>query len=295
MELAIHLRNGSQCDPPDRWNEHIASLYERGTAPDERWTEEVGRPFSRVYVGDEFCCNRLPKSEELRSLLQICKERGNQVTFLTPPLTDDEIERHSPLLDQLEETDSGAEVVFNDWGVLMFLKERYPRFELSAGRLLNKGFKDPRLPDASDFSSLSIEAASLLDTSSFDQPQVQDKLLELGVTRIERDLLPYAEGPPTAIPGLETSIYFPFGYLAAGRVCWMSSFGQGVAERFVPLRECPRPCGRAPLGIKSDSFSTPVIQSGNALHYLYTPPMLAAILDEARRKKFRLVYQGLAL
>jgi hypothetical protein len=295
MELAIHLRNGHQRDPPDRWNEHIASLYEQDALSHESWIEEIGQPFSRAYLGDEFCSNRLPKLEELGALLRICKEWGKGITFLTPPLTDDELERHASLFDRLQESDLDAEVVFNDWGILMFLKERYPAFELSAGRLLNKGFKDPRLLDAAGFSSSSIEAASLLGASSFDQRQIQDRLLELGVTRIERDLLPYAEGPPAAIPGLETSIYFPFGYLATGRVCWMSGFSQGATERFVPLKECPRPCGGAPLRIKSDSFSTPVIQSGNTLHYLYTPPMLAAILDEARRKKLRLVYQGFAV
>ena len=295
MELGIHFRSGHQREPPDRWAEHIASLYEQDVATHVSWIEEIGRTFSRVYLGDEFCSNRLPNPEELRTLLRICKEWGKEVTLLTPPLTDDEIERQTSLFDQLGETDASAEVVFNDWGVLSFLKERYPAFRFSAGRLLNKGFKDPRLLDAPSFSSLSIEAGSLLGASSFDQRQIQDQLRELGVTRIERDLLPYAERPPATAPGLATSIYFPFGYLATGRVCWMASFDRVAAETFVPLKECSRPCRRGPLRIKSDSFSTPVIQSGNTLHYLYTPPMLAAIRNEARRKKVRLVYQGFAV
>jgi hypothetical protein len=144
-------------------------------------------------------------------------------------------------------------------------------------------------------SSLSIEADSLLSSSSFDQRPLRDELINLGVTRIERDLLPYAGRPPTVVPGLDTSIYFPFGYVTSGRVCWVSGFSQAGTEKFIPQRECPKPCRRAPLRIKSDRFSAPVIQSGNTLHYLYTVPMLAAVVEEARREELRLVYQGFAV
>lgn len=49
-----------------------------------------------------------------------------------------------PLFDYLNTCHSSAEVVFNDWGVMGLLKANYPVLKLSAGRLLNKGFKDPR-------------------------------------------------------------------------------------------------------------------------------------------------------
>ena len=43
---------------------------------------------------------------------------------------------------------------------------------------------------------------------------------------------------------------------------------------------------------KYTQAKAPVIQSGNTLYYLYTAPMLAAVVEEARRGKLRLVYQG---
>ena len=228
-------------------------------------------------------------------LLDFAREAGREVTLLTPPLTNSGMEKCSHLLECVGESHPDAEVVFNDWGMLSLLKEKYQGFSIAAGRLLDRGFKDPRLLDPKGFSSSSIEASTLLGSSSFDQRQIQKKLLELGVTRVERDLLPYAERAPAAMSGLETSIYFPFGYLATGRVCWMSGFDPVPAERFVPLRECAGPCRRAPLRMKSDSFTSPVIQSGNTLYYLYTASMLETILGEANRAKHRLVYQGFAV
>jgi len=295
MELAVHLRNVDQKDGLDKWREHLAGLYgDVGVAVND-WVRPAAPTFDRIYVGDEFCFHRLPRLTELKALLQLARENGMAVTLLTPVLTDDEMRRISPLLDCLHECHGAAEVVFNDWGVLHFLKERYPDFSLAAGRLLNKGFKDPRLPAGNNLSPVPAETEALLNSGSFDHAELQEKMVELGVIRMERDMLPYGKPPPLAASALKTSVYFPFGYVTTGRICWMATFSQPTKQKFVPMKECARPCERGALRLDADGFSFPMIQGGNTVYYLYTQAMLATIMEEAGRERLRLVYQGFAV
>lgn len=295
MELAVHLRNANQKDGLETWREHLAGLYDAtGIGPND-WAWPDTPSFDRMYIGDEFCSSRMPGLTELEALLQLAREKKMAVTLLTSILTNKGMQRLSRLLECLGETHSAAEVVFNDWGVLQFLKERYPDFSLAAGRLLNKGFKDPRLSDANGLSLISNEADELLSTDSFDHVELQEKMIQWGVVRVERDMLPYRKPRPFDASKLEISLYFPFGYVTTGRVCWPATFDQTAKERFLPTKGCARPCERTALRLDAAGFSLPVIQAGNTIYYMYTPAMLTGMIEETRGKKIRLIYQGFAL
>ena len=255
--------------------------------------KEIARSFTRIYVGDEFCPHRMPRLAELDALLDVAREHSKDVTLLTPPLTDAGIDECTRLLDRLRERCPEAEVVANDWGVLLFLKEKYPEFRLAAGRLLDKGFKDPRLSDSGALSSHSEEMAAVLNTSSFDSPILREKLVELGVVRMERDLFPYRVGAPGSAPGLAASIYFPFGYVTTGRVCWTSTFSE--SEKYKPLEDCARPCEGITMKLEHEDAALPLFQSGGTVHYLHSPAALESIFEAAGGENIRLVYQGLAL
>ena len=136
----------------------------------------------RLYIGDEFCIHRLPSIDELDAICQVAKGDFRGLTFLTPPLTDAGIDRCGPLFDILKDMDLGTEVVVNDWGVLLFLKEKYPSFQLSVGRLLNKGFKDPRLTNPDEALTFSAETAELFNTCTFDAVEFPAKMRQLNVT-----------------------------------------------------------------------------------------------------------------
>ncbi len=295
MELAIHLRNIKQMDGPLNLSGSLVSFYEWTTPRMDRWEKAFARSYNRIYVGDEFCSNRLPTLPELQALLEFASANKMGVTFLTPPLAHSGFDTCSALLECLREGHPTAEVVFNDWGVLLFLKERYPEFSLAAGRLLDKGFKDPRLPGAAALSSLSAEADALLDASSFDSAGVREKLIELGVARLERDMFPYRQSPPENDSKFHISIHFPFGYVTTGRVCWTATFDENATERFAPLSECSRPCNSMTMKLKSADASLSLTQSGNTVYYLYSTATLNSIIAAARRGKCRLVYQGFAM
>lgn len=292
MEIALQLRTPDQKEKLDKFPEHLVTFYDGIPLTEEEWDKQY-QSFNRIYVGDEFCSNRLPLLTELKVFCQFAEEKQLNITLLTPVLTDEGLEKISPLFEYLKERLPETEVVVNDLGVLFFLKQKYPLFRLAVGRLLNKGFKDPRLLEANMLSSK--EADELLNDSTFDHMLFQEKMMELEVTRLERDLLPYGDCLTSGASGLRTSIYFPFGYLTTGRVCWPASFNQTARESFMPVNRCSRSCNALTLELRNKSFSFQLIQSGNTIFYLYTSSMLSSLIKKAKEQNLRLVYQGFVL
>ena len=293
MELAVHLRDPAQVqalnDLPGICQSCMGKRRFKGLDGSMR----VDQSSLRLYIGDEFCIHRLPSIDELDALCQLAKGENRGLTFLTPPLTDDGMDRCCPLFDFLKERDLRTEVVVNDWGVLLFLKEKYPLFQLSVGRLLNKGFKDPRLMNPDEASEFSAETAALFNTCTFDSVEFPAKMRELNVTRLERDLLPFGEPEIKRRGGLETSVYFPFGYITTGRVCWMKSFNTATGRRFSISNGCRQACNQISLKLNHAKTDLQLFQTGNTIFYLYAPSKLAALAKRAKTQKFRLVYQGL--
>ena len=293
MDLAVHLRNPSQAQALNDLPGHLSILYGEKAFKELDGSTRVDQRSLRLYIGDEFCIHRLPSIDELDTICQWAKRENRGLTFLTPPLTDEGMDRCCPLFDFLNERGLRTEVVVNDWGVLFFLKETYPLFQLSVGRLLNKGFKDPRLMNPDETSEFSAETAALFNTCTFDSIEFPAKMRELNVTRLERDLLPFAEPEIKRHGGLETSVYFPFGYITTGRVCWMKSFNTAAGRRFSITNGCRQACNQISLKLSHAKTDLQLFQTGNTIFYLYAPSKLAALVKQAKTQKLRLVYQGL--
>jgi hypothetical protein len=215
------------------------------------------------------------------------------LTLLTPVMTDKEIQHTAPLFRHLSAHCPDTEVVCNDWGLMLFLRARYPALALSAGRILNKGFKDPRLMEA-QFSGeeTSEHLKTLLNWSTFEGGWIQDQLGEMGIGRCEQDLLPYQDKPITGNGRFAASVYLPFGYVTFGRICWAASFDQTASERFMPPRHCGKPCRHIRFELKDKSFRFRLFQLGNTIFYLYPARQLENLLQTAQAGELRLVYQG---
>jgi hypothetical protein len=293
MELAVHLRNPQHVQALNDLPGHLSMLYDGKAFKGLDASALVDQRSLRLYIGDEFCIHRLPGIDELDAICQAAKGENRALTFLTPPLTDAGIARCGPLFDILKDMDYGTEVVVNDWGVLLFLKEKYPSFQLSVGRLLNKGFKDPRLSNPDDAPELLAETAELFNTCTFDAVEFPATMRQLNVKRLERDLLPFGESEIKRHEELQTSVYFPFGYITTGRVCWMSSFHTVAGRKFSISNGCRRTCQKISLKLKHAKTDLLLFQTGNTIFYLYPPSKLAALVKHAKTHKFRLVYQGL--
>ena len=94
---------------------------------------------------------------------------------------------------------------------------------------------------------------------------------------------------------ITVSVYFPFGYVTTGRVCWPATFAPGRESDFRPRRSCGRPCEGRPLALAHPTAGFPLRQSGNTIFYLYPAAVTEALLRQAGEGGLRLVYQGAAL
>ena len=292
MQLAAHIRHPGHLDHLDRIPAHLGQFYAGPSA----WPDGVAAVCRRVYLGDEFCANRMPALSAMKRLTDIAATGGYALTLLTPAMSDDEIDHNAPLLDHLNRYFPGAEVVFNDWGVMVYLKANCPNLVASAGRVLDKGFKDPRLKrPAADGQAAEMAADALLEYSTFDGEPACAHLQAMGVRRLEQDLLPYRTHPDGGRHDMASSVYFPFGFVTAGRICWTATFAPQNSDHFVPAGKCSRPCRKMLLELAHPDFGFRIFQSGNAIYFLYPHERLTDLLAEAPTNNQRLVYQGLAM
>jgi hypothetical protein len=253
------------------------------------------RSAKRIYIGDEFCPHRLPHVNELKFFFDFARKTQSSLTLLTPFFTDEELEKYGAVFDYLERCPVEIQVVANDLGFLRYIKDRYPSLPMAVGRLLNRGFKDPRLPDKTMHQQVSEEQRSLLTDCTFLQPEFQGLMKGLGIERVERDLLPYDKGDAFGIPEMDTSVYFPYGYFTTGRVCWVSSFNRLASRKFVPGKDCTQPCNDLTFLSRDNESPFRIVQNGNTFFYRYTLPQLFLLLKTARSRNLRMVYQGFAL
>jgi hypothetical protein len=295
MDLAVHVRHPGQLAELDRIPECVLDLYEDLESETRDWVRTIPGRVERVYVGDEFCVHRLPDLSGLQELSRSAAGKGCEVTLLTPPVTDDGLEKCSRLFQYLEREVPGTEVVVNDWGVLCLLRKEYPSLVAATGRLLNKGFKDPRLVDPDGAAEISEDARDLLNGCTFDNPRFQGKLLEMGVRRFEKDLLPYGEPRIESWNGIGTSVYFPFGYVSTGRVCWVASFKSQAAKKFAPLDSCHGSCEGLLLEMGTADSRFRMFEGGNTVFYLYPSSVLGALATDPSHENLRLVCQGMAI
>lgn len=295
MELAVHLRAPAGAEALGEVPRLLRALAgHRESASTSR--VRVAPRVTRIYCGDEFCAHRLPSVSELERFFLVAEGNGLALTLLTPPLSDPSLEAALALWERLARWNPDNEVVVNDWGALRFLKERFPRFRTAVGRLLNKAFKDPRLQEPEALRSFSPEGKALLEQCTFEGKGFREKAALWGICRLEQDLLPYGSGiRRKKKEGFGLSVYFPYGYVTAGRICWIAAFEEGAEEAFVPLPKCARSCIRTSLALEHESFSFAIIQNGNAVFYRYSSAMLAALFRSARRSDVRLIFQGLVL
>jgi hypothetical protein len=292
MELALHVRNRSQMRDADAVMRHVSGFYQE-TLNIEGFFD-LFQKIGRIYVGDEFCFHRLPTVSEMRDFCRFSEEHDVNMTFLTPPMTDWQLEKCSSLLACLENDCPGAEVVANDPGVLWHLKKTHPGLPLAAGRLFNKGFKDPRFSDQGEADSISLSMRQALDESTFCHSAFLDHLRHIGVSRIEEDLMPYGKGFMPSRGEMNVSIYFPFGIVTCGRICQMAAQERRGRKKYLISRQCERPCAHQTLEIAHERFQFRLFQNGNTIYYLYSPAMLSDLLNKAADGSFRMVYQGMA-
>jgi hypothetical protein len=292
MKLALHIRNPDESYFKSNFLQDVSRFYNGDLSLEE--TAYQLTSCSRIYMGDEFCFHRLPTMDEIKKLCWFSETHGLGVTFLTPPMTDLHINKCKSLFSHIEKAFPNSEIVANDWGVLFYLKINYPRLTVSAGRLLNKGFKDPRFHYLENPDSLSDKIKDVLENSTFTDEKFLAYLLKQGVGRIECDIMPSVTRTDFSDFKIKTSVYFPFGYVTTGRICQTASQYRHGRKKFLITKKCAKHCNNQTMELFHESFKLKLFQNGNTIYYLYEPSVLKNLLSMNAGGSFRLVYQGFA-
>jgi hypothetical protein len=224
----------------------------------------------RLHLGSEFCETLIPSPAQLRQARDSCERLGLGLAVTASTLSDKGVSALFRLFDLLPD---GAELVVNDWGCARLARRERPDLALTAGRLLCKMIKDPRLPN---------EEWSRLYPHGIASGAFAAILDRLGIGRIEMDAPPFARSTDFQAGSLRVGVHAGAGFSVKGRACRTGSLGQAPEDKFKTGHNCRREC----LSYV-DALSRPLagadelqaFQRGNTLFYAHSPAIMGAVTD----------------
>ncbi len=224
-----------------------------------------------LYFGAEFCEHALPAAAEAEALCGLARARGLEAVLLTPVATDRGLAAVGGLLEALAGRGLRPAVVFNDWGVLGLLRERFPGHPRRAGRLLNRGLRDPRAREA---------AGGGPDRAG----RLRRLLRRQGAVAVETD--PDIQGGylGDGSEGMERVLHLPFAFAASGRNCLVRAAhrpGGGFVKALGA--PCGRPCRSGPSRVRRDDTTAPLWRAGNTVFSAVPPARARERLGRADR------------
>jgi hypothetical protein len=239
---------------PETGVERAVFVAERARIP------AAAEGYVRLYLGSEFCWQRLPDADAVPALVREAASRGMAFTLVTPLLDEEGLEATLRVVAALP-AEAGVEVVANDVGLLQALAREQWAGTLVAGRLLTRQRRGPGFRRHGDPPP---EAEAALRRSVVDAPAFVARLAErYGVRRFELDDLVQGvelEAPP---PGISYSIYHPWLFVAVSRRCPWRFDG----KRWRTRSECVAPCrGRVMELVPEEAGATLAV--GGCAQYL---------------------------
>ena len=245
--------------------------------------------YSRLYFGNEFCERLIPSPASVEEAVAYVKKHKLELSLVTPYITNDGLEKIEALFALLKKKGISCEIVFNDWGTLNLIGQRFPFFKPVLGRLLTKQKRGPtvirllqrkrkryvmhdlrrnpssthiiiekKLPLSLDPYYKGANAASV--------PIIHQFLLSQGISRIELDntqqglLLELARGKISA------SVYFPYVYISTTFFC-PSAGCDAERKSFLKNKPCSRQCHRYIFTLRNRSFHKVIFLKGNMHFY----------------------------
>ncbi|MBS7647419.1 MAG: hypothetical protein QXR45_10840 [Candidatus Bathyarchaeia archaeon] len=225
----------------------------------------ISYQFSRLYFGNEFCERLIPRLEDLREILDFVSKSKLHFTFVTPYVTNEGLRNLEKLLDYIIRRKPGCEVVFNDYGVLRVLLNRYrDGLKPVMGRLLNKMKRGPRLMNLIDI--LPETTIKYFKGASIDTQVFQDFLLKNRINRVELDNL--LQGIELNLKnGISASLYIPYGYVTTTRACLAINCDVLGKEDEIGVFPCNKECQKYVFYIRSKAMPTVLIRKGNTIFF----------------------------
>lgn len=215
--------------------------------------------YSRVYFGNEFCERLMPGAGDLAAVRDFVLRRKLSFTFVTPLATDRGITALRPACARIIQDFPGAEIVVNDWGVLLMLREEFDFANVTLGRLLTRQKKGPRILGL--LRALPARATDHFMRACSDVSALRQFFRDFHVNRLEFDNL--LQGIERWEGGLPGSLYFPYACISVTRYCLpaVCSRHDGFV-RSIP--ECGHECRAGVFRLKSRNMPVDIKLKGNA-------------------------------
>ncbi len=250
MEYGIFVHNVAPlpCDPRTA----CAALWRNILPP---------APLRAIYFGSEFCELLLPDAAQVARYCNHARDAGVDPVLLTPVATPNGLVTINKLLSDLIAAGDAPAIVFNDWGVANLLRESFPALERRAGRLINRGIRDPRMMANEPLSG---------DVSGERGKHLRSMLKGFGVSALETDSDLEGGFLGDGAEGMQRVLYLPYAYAASGRNCLIK------ADRSLSMDDCftkglNSPCSALCRGaahrIDRSDTALPLWRAGNTVFF----------------------------
>lgn len=225
---------------------------------------DISGRFSRIYFGNEFCERLLPKPEDLKEICAFTLKQGLQFTFLTPYVTNHGLRTLEKSFAYLLKANPNCEVVFNDYGVLRILLNRYNGYlKPVMGRLLIKMKRGPRLMNLINI--LPEATVKYFRGHSLDTPAFRDFLLKNKIERVELDNLLQGIELNLRDYGISASLYIPYAYITTTRACLSIDGDVHGKEDDVGVFPCKKECQKYIFYLRNETMPVLLIRKGNTV------------------------------
>jgi len=195
--------------------------------------------------------------------LDFVSENSLDFTFVSPYVTNKGLSRLENLFQEIAQNKPDSEVVFNDYGVLRVLNNRYNQLTPVMGRLLNRMKRGPRLMVVID--KLPPTTVEYFRSSNLTLPVLSEFLNAHRVRRVELDNV--LQGIDFHLDNLEASLYLPFAYVTTTRLCLVNSCDIPEREELIGIFPCKQECQRYTFYLRSDIMPLILIRKGNTIFF----------------------------
>ena len=208
----------------------------------KRMEKENFPPSRRIFLGSNFCSIFFTRIDikYYFNIIKFALNNNLNITLVVPIINEGLFEKAINRIEELEPYfDYIDEITVNDYGMLTYIKDKYPKMKINLGRLLNKDTRDVRYKDFT-------EIRTIPDNLTFDKILLDDtkiNSLEIDVTHSNIDLnnTKYVIG-----------VHVPYLYQTYGHICEYASIGLKDEKKFRPNHLCDFECKRTFIKYKSD-------------------------------------------
>ena len=204
--------------------------------------------FTRIYYGSETCDLLIPSQSDIDALQKVQTKLKIDFTIVTPYLTQQNFSLVEKLFKYLAIHSPCAEIVINDWGALNLITERYPRFRVIWGRILNnqkRGFffadqKTTNPPLVKNLKMLKKDDRKYLKASILQNGYATQLLKNMHIKRIGLDNV--TQGLLLGMDrDIKIDLYYPYCYITSSPYCLTRTLSMKPLP-FKRIEQCNKIC-----------------------------------------------------